>query len=339
MPLHFLGKAKGWGTHWGFLADAVAMFLENEDALDQFLHSTDLLVLPRFYVLNEHRKAAEGFINSIRAFGIHVVYEVDDDYTNEHKKVIEGDAISVAGLADAVTVTTPYLAETMHKRTGLPTYVLPNMLDPQLWRNGTITRKAGPDMTIIGLTGSFTHYEDWKVLKDVLPAVLEKHPNSRLVVAGFTPDYLEGLPQTEYFAGFAYPAYSQFIRQCDIILAPVDPADGFNMGKSPIKAVEGMGATRLVENRFAGAAVVATDNPIYRLAVRNEQNGLLVEYTPDAWFNALDRLLTDHEYRHRLQFAAHRSAWKDWDISRHWTKWAKAYRDILKLPIRTKEIA
>lgn len=132
--------------------------------------------------------------------------------------------------------------------------------------------------------------------------------------------------------GSDYLTYAQRVRQSDIVLAPVDPYDGFNMGKSAIKATEGMGAVRKSQNQFCGAAVIATDNPVYNLAIRNGYDGLLVKHTPEAWFDAMDTLLTDRVMRQRIQMNAYTTAWKKGkaDASRNWKLWADAYSAIKK---------
>jgi len=348
-PFYHLGKAKGWQVGWDtmysvfgdwFIADKAGM---GAAAIHNIFNGLDLMVLPRTRVMQEAIEPFIGpFFEIAHQYGVKMVYEVDDDFTNEHRAVIEGDMASVASACDAVTVTTPFLAETMARVTGKPTYVLPNMLDPKIWRDGDIQRNLSEDNVLIWLSGSKTHINDWKVLKDVFPALLYKHPHARLVICGFTPDYLANMEGVVYLEGVEYGIYAQLVRQSDIVLAPVDPNDQFNMGKSPIKATEGMGAVRKIQNQLCGAAVIATNNPVYRLAVKDGLDGMLVEYEPQAWFDAMDQLLTDAPFRKQLQQKAYHSVWKKgtWDISRQWVLWADAYRKIAAQPKhKIKQIA
>jgi glycosyltransferase involved in cell wall biosynthesis len=186
---------------------------------------------------------------------------------------------------------------------------------------------------IIGLTGSPTHSADWEVLRNVMPQLLEKNPDVRLLLMGYIPEYFTELDNVIRLPFQSYDQYAQKIRNCDIILAPVDPNDGFNLGKSPIKAIEGQAARRKLSNgKFAGAAVIATDNPIYRLAIKNGETGLLVEQTSDAWNNAIQSLIDSAERRERIQVQGHKWVYKHHDMSKNWKLWDQAYRKILAAP-------
>jgi glycosyltransferase involved in cell wall biosynthesis len=314
-------------------------------AVHEFFNGLDVIVLPRTLITEEAvDEAIIPFFQTAQMYGTKVVYEVDDDFTNKHRMVITDYTMQrVASLCDAVTVTTPYLAQTMEEELGIPAYVLPNYLEPALWQDGDYKRNLPSDKVVIWLSGSQTHYEDWKVLDGIFPALLQKHPEAVLVICGFHPDYLKTVEGVVLMDGVDYRIYSQLVRQVDVVLAPVDPNDGFNMGKSPIKAVEGMGAVRRVGSVPMGAAVIATDNPIYRLAVRDGIDGVLVqEHTPQAWFDALDKVLSDARFRRSLQTNAYNTVWKKgkWDISRNWKRWADAYTSIAALPKRElKQVA
>lgn len=327
MPLHYLAR-KGWNTRW-LHASTIRQY--GPLFLNRLVTETDIFVIPRGIATSETELAAlQEFIDALRDRGAKVVYEVDDDYTNEHREVHDGDAIGVASLCDAITVTTPYLGEMMTEKTVRPHYVLPNMLDPDLWKNYQEPKRLDRKQILIGLTGSPTHEHDWRVLEMVLPEILERFQNVSLLVGGYHPDYLQELPRTQFIPPVNYDAYSQIIRSCDIILAPIDPEDKFNWGKSPIKAIEGMGATRTLKGSPAGAAIIATDAYIYRLAVQDGITGLLVEQKPEAWLEALYDLISNTELRHRLQRAGWKKTWKHYNIADGASEWSKAYHSILK---------
>ncbi len=113
----------------------------------------------------------------------------------------------------------------------------------------------------------------------------------RLLLGGFHPPYFAGLQGIEYIPPVDYTTYSQIIRGCDIVLAPLDPTDEFNNHKSPIKAVEGMGASRYLDGREAGAAVIATKGTVYSPAIQDGKTGLLIEQTEETWYNAIELLI------------------------------------------------
>jgi len=326
MPLYYLGQRPGWETQWGFFSEIVPMTLE----------TADIVVFPRLFIpkglpVVEVKKS----FTKIKNLGIKIVYEVDDDYSNIHRVVVSGDAISPAKWADAITVTTPQLGEMMKKLTGRPYHVLPNCISPMDFKEGEppdIGEKL-KNKLVIALTGSPTHINDWRVMETVMPKILNKHKNVHFILMGYHPDYLEGLPQTSLVPPVTYSKYVQILRTCDIILAPVDPEDGFNNGKSPIKAIEGMAARRKLPNgKNAGAAVIATKNDIYSLAIMNGKNGILAEHNPESWYNALDDMISDKQTRQRIQLSGYKWVYKHHDISKQWKLWAGAYKKILGSP-------
>lgn len=330
MPLTFL-REQGWNAQWFYKDELLKFHLQlGEAMLDQMANTFDVFVIPRMYA--PEGVSAEPFVKMIRylkARGKKVVYEVDDDLTNEHRQVIPGDAMVIAKEADVITASTPYLADLMQSKTGLKTYILPNMISPTLWRGSHVERTLTDDQVLIGLTGSRTHHEDWRVLETVIPRILDEFPNVHFLLGGYHPYYFDGLPRTERIPPINYLEYAQMVKACDIILAPVIPDDPFNQSKSPIKVIEGMGAERKIKGMKAGAACVATDNAVYRLAIKHGVNGLLAQHTPESWYEQIVRLITDVPYRHRLQRKGYDWVWQHHNMAVGWRKWANTYSEIL----------
>lgn len=337
MPLYVMGQeSDDWVVGWTWFSEIAREFdRDGVNAVLNLIANHDLFIFPRLFFQDEKSKELLAFLFSmIRTAGKRIVYEVDDDYSNQHRKVVDGDALTPAAWADAITVTTPMLGRMMQQKTKRPVYMLPNCIDPGLWALGTEPDRGESfgDKIVISLTGSSTHNQDWRVLETVMPLVLAENPNVHFVVMGYHPSYLKGLPNTSYLEGMSYQNYAQVIRGSDIILAPVDPNDGFNNYKSPIKAVEGMAARRVVANRSGGAAVIATDNPVYRLAIKDGKTGLMVSHTAVSWYNAITSLVRNTDLRTELQIKGHAWVYKTHDISAEWKRWAAAYRTILSKP-------
>lgn len=327
IPFAELSK-RGWIAAWDYIDRLVEDYkTRGRQAWVDLALGYDLVVLPRACAPTEkHLESVAALIELFHRLGKPVVYEVDDDFTNEHRDLTNmgiNNAMQVASLCDAVTVTTPYLADVMRRRTRRPVHVLPNCIDPAAW----VRNLRENEGLTIGLSGSSTHEGDWKVLATVLPDILNRY-DVRLMIAAYHPEYLQGLPNTTYLPGMDYLSYAEFVRRCDIVLCPVDPDDGFNASKSPIKAIEGQAAGRIVNGQTAGAAVLATDNLVYRLAITHEKTGLLTAHTPEGWSESLSRLITDTALRQRLQIAGHKAVLKRYDIRKEWVRWARAYRHI-----------
>jgi glycosyltransferase involved in cell wall biosynthesis len=336
MPLSFLSKHGDWLTGWLWFDELAANYHKtNGQNMREIIADNDIFIFPRVAAFSEEGgMALATLFAAIRSAGKRIVYEVDDDYTNEHRQVIGGDAIAVAKMADAITVSTSFLGQLMQARSKRPAHVVQNCIDPYTWRDTPmIPSSVLAEKTVIGLTGSITHNDDWNVLETVMPRIMAEHPEAAFLVMGFHPEYLRGLPNTFYIPGANYIEYSQVIRNCDIILAPVNPKDPFNTSKSPIKAIEGQGAQRYLANGIsAGAAVITTNNPVYQMAVRHDKTGLLVQHTPEDWYRAIKRLLVEPETLTRLQIEGHKRVYEKFDISQEWKQWDRAYKKILAAP-------
>lgn len=346
-PLAHLAMTRRWEVGLGVLGNH-----HNLIPFDQF----DAIIMPRLYLPDEtdgrFGKYIESmmsiglldgdtdtpFVDVIKSLGVKVIYEVDDDFTNKHRVVPGGGegAMKMARASDAITVTTPYLKKVMEEETGLPVFVLPNCIDRRLWSDKVppLFRPESPDALVIGLTGSTTHGEDWKVLQDVVPALLEQHKHVIFALGGYHPDYFDSVQSESMLRlkGVEYARYPSMIKSFDIVLAPLDPNDRFNWSKSAIKAVEGMAAHRKIRGRAAGAAVLASKGSgVYERVIRHAYNGALVEHTPDAWYEALDDVIRSKGRRER--YAINGYAWveQNAEISRKRHLWEKTYKQILQL--------
>jgi len=336
MPLTVLEEHDPrWSVAWQSVYD-LAHYQQEHGTLGtaKMLEMFNLVILPRWWASGDALQDVLNIITALKKLGAKVVYETDDDYTNKHREVHGGGdgAVRLAQACDAITVSTPYLADVMKKETGKPVFVLPNSLDIKLW-DRTTERINEPNTLTLGLMGTATHYFDWVVLKDVMPGILADFPHVHLLLGNFHPDYFDELSPTQVHRepGVPYTVYPEMVRACDVVLAPLDPDDGFNLSKSAVKALEGMAAVReLSDGRKGGAAVLATDLPVYNKVVLDGKTGLLVKHTPEAWDRALRRIIQDDGLRATMQFEGNRWVRANRDIHQTWKQWRRAYRRILK---------
>jgi glycosyltransferase involved in cell wall biosynthesis len=267
-----------------------------------------------------------------------VVLEYDDDYFTDSRDLGYEYSELLRALVkevDAITVSTEHLRNVVQKYAqGVPIYILPNCVVWSEWQDHERWELWPEDYVVLGLTGSPTHNEDWKVLETVLPEVMERHGNVALVMGGFEPDYLSELkvkyPDRVALSGVLdYMDYPGLIRQADIVLCPVVPDDEFNKSKSAIKAIEGLAAGRTLPDGTMGGAVPITSNLYYRVTGGNKR-GLTVEHTADAWLGGLTTLIEDQQMR--MRFSKKGYAWvrNHHDIDRKWGLWWDAYRTIFR---------
>lgn len=307
-----------YSKHWRVTWLPIHELPQTPMKLTQMLSRYSVVVFPRWYILSDEMwNETQKLIALMKKLNIRVLYEVDDDYTNQYREVA-GDAISFAAACDALLVTTSALGKIMGSATGLPYYVLPNSLIRDVWVNSEMPRPERPtDKQVILLSGSRTHYDDWLIMADVLPDLVSRN-DVELWLMGFHPDYLLFLPNTRYIDAVSYPEYAQYVGAADIILCPLN-ADSFNMGKSPIKALEGMGCE---------SVVIASRHPVYELLVQHRKNGLLVEHDNiQAWSDSLIEVIENANLQKKLKKAASRTAWLMYDMQKTYRKWIKAFED------------
>jgi glycosyltransferase involved in cell wall biosynthesis len=315
----------------------------------------DILLLPRHRPLPaEYGKPSEDTYDSAREhFGLElegkshlidmvkvlkmkqsIVLEYDDDYWTDSRDL--GYAYSellveLLGEVDAVTVSTPHLRKLVQKYSpGTPVHILPNCVNWGEWQDHQ-RWDVWDDSVVVALTGSETHEHDWEVLKDALPRVLKQHGNVKLLIAGYMPEYLEGLdPDRVIFQEpVSYDDYPGLIRQADIVLCPVVPDDEFNQSKSAIKAIEGLAATRTLSDGNQGGAVpITSDLYYYRRVTGGNKRGLTIPHQDTSWESAISTLVTDETMRNRLAKKGRSWAYKNRSIEQQWGQWRDVYRNI-----------
>jgi glycosyltransferase involved in cell wall biosynthesis len=273
----------------------------------------DIFVMNRASVGTVDKRLVS-FMDIIHQCGKKLIYETDDDYTNEHRRTTEGDAITVAQTCDAATTTTPYLAKVLRQH-NRHVYVLPNAINLKLW---TWEKVAGP--LTIGLAGTGTHFEDYKLVKDALFKLAATHGDRvRFLLMGYKPYYLEELPGMEFIEFLPYPEYAKHMSRVDIGLCPLVPDDPFNLAKSAVKALEYMAA---------GAAVVAQNMPVYRRVVSQRHNGLLADGN---WYHLIALLVEDEGLRRKLTKNGGRWVKKNRNIHTLARKWFRVYEEVHRL--------
>jgi glycosyltransferase involved in cell wall biosynthesis len=255
------------------------------------------------------------------------VFEIDDDLLNVDSSSSSSFAFYadratrsrlLANLrsADAVTVSTPYLAEVVRSEYGVtaPVHVAPNCLDPAALELAPVTQ-AGP-MTI-GWAGSDTHAGDFAYVRGALRRFFQRHQGTAMTFMGVDYRHVAGAPWGRLVAWL--PVWADplaYMRRLDwqVGLAPLAP-NQFNRCKSHLKALE---------YAARGIVTVASDVEPYRRFVRHGETGFLVSRDHE-WGEYLELLAKEPELRARMGAAARAQA-TEWTIDQHIDKWEKAYR-------------
>lgn len=294
-------------------------------AADRLLLGRNIYSISRLF----RSKGLDIFLDAIHGSGGLVVFDTDDDLTEEHRHLDgRGDEfIHTASEMDLVTVSTPYLAKQMEKYVGYRPVVLSNHIDVGWFEQTSMEaeRKTG-DGLVIGFVGTTSHEGDWGYPVEALVRLKKEHPEITLAVAGFFPEYLQDIATT--IGSVPYSLYPAVVRQFDIICCSLDPDDKFNMSKSGIKALEAMSAARkLPDGKIGGAIPVCTDMPVYRRVIAGK-NGILVDN--NEWYNPLKKLIEDPVLRENYATSGRKWVHKHRDIKNGYRKWVRTYRDLLR---------
>ena len=265
------------------------------------------------------------FVPRLRSTGATIVMETDDDYITLPSN--GRTSLPYLPYIDAITVSTNGLKRLYSQYTDADIYVLPNALDTNWFSHASLGSPREDSRITVGLVGTESHYDDWLIMVGVMSEVLSRYDSIRFVCAGTHPDYLDGI--AEFIDGAPYPQYPGVLRQVDILCCPLTPEKEFNYSKSPVKALEGWAAARILDDGdVGGCAVLAARQSAYKGTVQHKHNGLLVPYDVQAWIDAVSLVVERKFQRLKFQREGFRDVRKFHDIEKTWKLWDKAYTSI-----------
>lgn len=217
--------------------------------------------------------------------------------------------------ADAVTVSTPYLADVIRAEYGVtaPVHVVPNCLEREALELPPVNQ-AGP--VAIGWAGSDTHRGDFEHVRGPLRRFFTAHRDVSMTFMGADYGRLVGSPAGRVLPWLPVwdgPAAYMWRLDWQIGLAPLANTQ-FNRCKSALKALE---------YAARGIVVVASDVEPYRRFVQHGVTGFLVGRDHE-WREFLELLVRDEQLRTRMAAAARKQA-AGWCIDDHAQLWEQAY--------------
>jgi glycosyltransferase involved in cell wall biosynthesis len=269
-----------------------------------------------------------------------VVYDIDDDF-----EAVNPDNPALSAVkkrmdfvrlmlkeADIITTTTEILRDRLQKY-NKNIYICPNALDFTEFRE----RDKKSDILKIGYSGGATHWFDLEIVVDVLlelqkkhqfkfilqgmtgqPLIAEMYGYQYYLTHGFVPEKkeyfisalrtFEKLKRLDYLHIPWYPPilYPEILRGLDLDIGICPLHDNrFNQAKSCIK---------FYEFSSTGSAVLASNV----LPYKKEVNYLAKNKFKD-WYNKLERLIIDKEFREK-------TAEKQWE----WVEKNRNIREVIK---------
>lgn len=222
--------------------------------------------------------------------------------------------------ADLVTVSTERLREVYGAhRSDL--VILRNQIEPRDWAGAIEDPYPKPEQECwIGWAGTRTHYADLKEIARAVVTVLQRNPNTRLVLAGFPEArslFQKVTAQVVTFDWMPITDYRRIVAAFDIALAPLD-AIKFNEAKSDI---------RVLEAALCGVPVVASETT-YGDTVRAGNCGLVAK-TPQKWIGHLERLVHNPDLRKQMGENGRKYVTRKRTYDANAWRWAEAYAQLM----------
>lgn len=153
--------------------------------------------------------------------------------------------------------------------------------------------KANNKVYIGYLSGSITHNPDFEMILPAITNVMRKYNNVYLKIVGELdiPNELEKFKDRIDVAPFVeWQGLPEIIASLDINLAPIEESI-FNEAKSENKWIEAA---------LCKVPTIASNIGAFKHCIKHGEDGVLCENNVDEWTNALDKLISDTNYREKI---------------------------------------
>lgn len=264
--------------------------------------AVDLIEAPPYDVVVIQRplhSSLATLIPHIRAAGVAVVVELDDDFWSlapqntvwpgvhpRSSPASNWDHLAFAiGCADLVTVSTPALARKVSRWARHAPVVLPNYLPPHAYR---VDVKPISDPPVIGWSGSLaTHPGD---LREVGAAVADvmRRTGATFHVVGTGQGVARQLGIADVSTSGGWLPLDQYHAALDAIHIGIVPlkAIPFNHAKSWLKGIE-----------MAARNIPVVASPVEEYRTLHRDGGCLVAHSTRSWSSTLRTLIEDAQWR------------------------------------------
>lgn len=280
------------------------------------IYAADLSVWQR-----PHNELHLEMVKDLKAAGKKIVLEADDNllqlepdnraFYHYSREVLDRYEF-VVSVADAVTVSTPPLAESL-KRLNPSVHVLRNCLD----ETALAKERRPSERVIVGWAGGEAHFMDLKSIRNAINN-LKKRYDFDLVLSGFDPgegvfeDYhhrswIELEPNLNYYYNFA---------DYGIGIAPISKTL-FNEAKSDVK---------FLEYSVFKTPTVASKSVTYN-TIKHGETGYLARNLDD-WEKYIGELIADPERRNRMGEAARAYVIEERIIQKNIRRWEEVYENL-----------
>lgn len=221
-----------------------------DHAIEQ-LRGTEVVIFGK----TTHLELNERLLAAAQQIDVTAVADFCDDYFDQDDRVGEHFRKMVMW-ADAISVSTPFLARRVTETAARDAAVIP---DPYEGPRGQAKWAPGAQLQALW----FGHVPNFAGLQNSLDVLVSAGIPMRLVVMTLSlPEVLQwcaanSAPAPHFaleFREWSLQGLWQALRDCDLALIPVEPAQQFNLAK---------GHNRVVEPLWAGRFVIANPVPAY----------------------------------------------------------------------------
>ncbi|UXX81818.1 glycosyltransferase [Roseovarius pelagicus] len=209
---------------------------------------------------------------------------------------------------DAVSVSTPGLADHARLYTSRPVFVRRNFADQATLRAGQQAMQASTDneaaFRVAFASGSQGHEADFKIIEAELTAFLAADGNRRLMMLGhFERRHLPTAiaRQTEWHSFTDYDTYLRTLAQADCVVMPL-VGDPFNRCKSAVRAIDAAAV---------GTPAICSAVGDLPQVVRHDQTGFVARSSRD-WGGSLNTLARDPGAARAMGLRARRNLEQHW---------------------------
>ena len=292
----------------------------------------DALLIDRTWTPYVAPELVEQLVQKARRAGSRIVFSLDDDLIDANayfpfRRIFSDAQVTsvryLASRADHI-VTSTYPLQKRLSALNPSISVIQNHLDEQLFPS-TLPEEPPGDNVTIGYMGTASHEADLLGILEPLRALLSRNRNRiSLELVGVVDEFrmkamFGNLPvtlRTPPRECVEYPDFVKWMRTSlawDIGLAPLDDTP-FTACKSDIK---------WLDYAFLGIPGIFSRTPAYQDSVTDGETGLLVDATPQAWYDALLNMTEDVALRGRIRKTAFETVCETRSLAHNAHQWVE----------------
>lgn len=181
-----------------------------------------------------------------------------------------------------------------------------------------LTQQPSPDKIKIIYSGSLYRDQDFKEVNSALIKISQEYADKiELFFYGYIPNELIHLNNATYDKNFY--SYPDFIKK--------QYAEHFHIGLAPLADTLANRSKSNLKYREYGACCIAgiyTNISPYRDCVINHENGLLVDQTSSAWYQAIKLLIEDEALRNKIKKMARKDVAFNFSTAKVSSEWQAA---------------